>query len=424
LVVLYVALFAALIYKCKWFKLNVFSVNYVLLFFVLKVAGALAYGLVFEFHYNRQGDSWGYYYQGIVLRELIHTDFSAWLKINFGLARGYGIPEEYKEYFYDAVYWNNSGSNMMVRFTSLASWLAFGKFYVLSVFSAFISFLGCILTVKSVEYLVPQKIKILTILIFLFPSVCFWGSGLHKEPWVILGLGLILYSLFKLNASFSAKKLITLILGVLLLLLFRNYFLFILIPGLIAFGVCKFYPKYSPIKYVAIYLIVIFLGVTVLPKVSNTMNPMALLFIKHSQFQIFKGGANFEATPLKPTLKSFIVNSPKAFYNVFFRPLKKEVRKKMQWLSYAEARFIFLFFLFALFFLSWKKIKDKNLFLLLLFYSASILWTIGMIVPNFGTIARYKSAVLPVILCLIVMAIDDEKVMRILRKIRPSKQIK
>lgn len=417
LVLLYTLLFLFIIKKTSWIALKSISNNWLMLFFLIKVAGAIGYGLLFEHHYQRQGDSWGYFYQGELLRELVFTDPAAWLKINFGLAKGYGIPEQYSNYFYDAVYWNNSGSNMMVRFTSIAGWFAFGKFYVLSVFSAFISFLGSWLTIKSVELWLPKKSKLLSILIFVFPSICFWGAGLHKEAWVIFSIGLIFYSLAMLHESFNIKRLTALIFGLAILFLFRNYYLFILIPGLIAYGICKYFPKFSFIKYAITYITVIAVGVLLVPKVSKNMDPMALLFIKHKQFQMFKGGANFEATNLEPKIESLIVNTPVAFYNSVFRPTRHQITKKMQWLTYVEVRIILLLIIFGALFFGWRQIHNKNLFLLTLFYSASVFWTIGMIVPNFGTIARYKSAILPVVFILIVMSIDITKAKKLMEKI-------
>src|SRR5690606_18181892 len=86
----------------------------------------------------------------------------------------------------------------------------------------------------------PAGKTMLTVIIFCFPIVLFWLSGLRKDGLLFLALAAALYYFDALlNRPFRVKWLLLFLSGCLGLLLLRNYMLLCLAPALFAWWLSR-----------------------------------------------------------------------------------------------------------------------------------------------------------------------------------------
>lgn len=110
--------------------------------------------------------------------------------------------------------------------------------------------------------------KYLYAILLLFPSVLFWTSSILKEPLMFLGLGLFARGIMQI--SLSRKKKIGLVSGgTLLLLAFKPYILFCILPAVLFYFIYILIPKWKVLISFAVLLIIGVIGAFALPNQRN-----------------------------------------------------------------------------------------------------------------------------------------------------------
>ena len=161
------------------------------------------------------------------------------------------------------------------------------------------AFVCCFVGLMGVKHLYITGKSMVTInssivfwVLLLLPSVFFWSSSILKEPFMLLGLGLFLRGVF--HDDTIRKKILFGVIGGLLLLGFKPYVIFMLIPMLIFLAAAKWLPKY---KIAGAFLILgVFAGLafTLFPKPKEK----AIQTISRKQFdfvQLGRGGLHVYA---------------------------------------------------------------------------------------------------------------------------------
>jgi hypothetical protein len=145
-------------------------------------------------------------------------------------------------------------------------------------------------------------------------------------------------------------------------------------------------------------------------------NPILKIITEKQQdfFALPIAGSQIKTDTLYPTLTSFVFNAPQAFNHAIFRPYIWENNMPLSIITSVEVLIYILLFVLLLFFNLKQKIKDP----FILFSNTiafSLLLFIGYIVPNTGSIIRYRSIYLPFLLIPILCSIDFEKIKKLLR---------
>lgn len=131
----------------------------------------------------------------------------------------------------------------------------------------------------------------LFLMLLLLPSLLFWTSGVLKEPFMLLGLSLIIRGLFK-NESFRIRWFYS-ILGSFILLGFKPYILLALVPGIVFFLIYKFISGQRIIVSIAI----LFSIVTASLVVFSSSRDKAVHLLSRKQFDfknVGKGGVHVD----------------------------------------------------------------------------------------------------------------------------------
>jgi len=259
-------LFALLFFAFKYVKkLNVTSLNsWILpLAFSLKVLVGFVFLYIYTDIYGKgtlSADAGVFMAESEILNAVFYTSPLDYLKLMSGLGNQ---QELMLTYLQDTSHWDAGAQTLIndnrniVRVHSLFHFISFGNTANHIIAMCFISTIALkqlFLTLKEWT-LLSNRILFLSFL--LLPSLLFWSSGILKEPFMFLGLSLLLRGLFDKTISTKKNWSYTL-LGILLLIGFKPYVLFAMIPGLVFYILYNYLTKK---RIIASLLILFSLGI-------------------------------------------------------------------------------------------------------------------------------------------------------------------
>ena len=407
----YLVLFAWLITKIRFFTLSGLSHPQIIIIFLLKVMAGIFYGWIGLYYGNlaQMVDTWGYHYNSILEYQLLKTDPWQYLTNLFHNPYEKGLMN-----FFDSSnsYWNDLKGNFFIKVLSILNIFSFGHYYVNVIFYSFISLFGPLAIFRVMSDVFPGKKMAILFATFLIPSFIYWTSGIHKEGLIFLGLGLIVYGIyFSLkDRRATAKRIFIILLGLFILLVLRNFLLFIILPALLAWLLAARWSKYTLYVFSTVYIVFITLFFTARYIFPQFDFPQAVV-TKQQDFLKLRGGSAVPMNELEPTAINFLKNIPQAINLSTLRPFPSDVKHL---LSLAAAVEIDILLLLLLLFIFYRKsnVKSKELIYFCVFYGFSVLLTIGFTVNNLGAIVRYRSIIIPLIIIPLVAQIDWARINR------------
>lgn len=204
--------------------------------FTLHTIAGLAFIYIYTFiegDGSLSQDAGAYIQESKILQEVFFTSPSDYFKLLFG----FGDTDQLtQQYLLDTNHWDmgsqaiSNESRNMIRLHSVLQFLSFNQPTVHMLFMALASSLSGFFLFKAVERRSHLNPLVIIGLITLLPNVLFWSSGIIKEPLYLLGFSLIVYALF--SESRNLGTWLTFLIGILLLLLFKLHFLFILLAAM------------------------------------------------------------------------------------------------------------------------------------------------------------------------------------------------
>lgn len=295
--------FLFLISKLSFFRLEGIPIRWIQGVFVLKVLAGVTLWAIYTFYYpdRHTADIYKYFDDSKPMFDAIHSSPSDYFKMLFGYKNdGEHFNRYYNQMYnwfreYDSGIYNDS--HTLIRFNAALRLISFGYFNVHTVFMCFISLLGLVAIYKTFASILKENREWLFLVVFLMPSVLFWGSGVLKEGLIFLGIGFLVYFFNKLIDRQGRwwLALFWVLSSAMLLMFTKFYVLGAIIPGLIALAWVTLFGNRKPLlKYAITYVVCIVIGLgahTVLP----APNPLAFLSAKQKDFNLLvKGGVYVE----------------------------------------------------------------------------------------------------------------------------------
>lgn len=380
----------------------------ILTLWAYKLLAGIAFLLMFSEYqpYSSGCDSDIYFLDATKLASVAQESPTDYLKLVTGI---YPSDATYEHYTSHMEYWNRSypsivpnDNRIVIRINSLLTFISFGYYRIHLLFMAFFSFIGLLLIYKTILKLFSRLKRTLAIILFIIPSTVFWSAGVLKEPLLMLFLGTYIYTLTNLCKSFKTKHLFLFVTVFYLMIFTKPYVLLLLFPISVAYILSERF-RSKKIDLIYFSAVLIFFGISfVFHKIDATYSVSRILTQKQVDFNAMdiasNSGSHFVIPALDNSFSSLVKNTPMALFNTLTRPFPWEADSLPKLLSAIEN--IILLLVIGLFLLRFKyrNIEHRNMWLFTLFFSLQLFILSGMITPNMGALARYRSIGIPFLL--------------------------
>lgn len=385
--------------------------------FTFKIICSLIFTFITEFYF-RGGDT-NLYYQGTLdLRAALRDDFNFLpdiinsLKINSTHPL---FPYFYYDNYSDDFTYNymTSPSNFFIPKLALLPAIAFNDSYIcINFLFSFFALGGAIRLFKTFYHYYPKYWREIAIATLFLPDVCYWSSGLLKDPVCFGALGYITYGV--LNVFVKKRKIVISILwifiGSYLIFYIKVYILLVLALAIIIWQFAEFNKLIADRTLRRIFAVISFsmaglLGFAMINYLTSQEAAQGYRLDKlversadqRRQYGLLSDeqkGSYFEINTTNPV--ALVANGISA---TFYRPFPWEIKSPIMLFSAIEA-FIFLyltlFFIFkrGLFKFFSLPFSDPRILMCFVF-SFVFAVAVGSTTANFGALSRYKIPCMP-----------------------------
>jgi hypothetical protein len=385
--ILFNILFIYLLYRLTRHKVPL-TVTELSLAFLFKVAMGCLYGYIYLHSYNGD-DTWMFHNHSLDdTQKLKHDPFEYFTELGPAWAFnsvGGRFPDGL------ILYIKILETRSIVKILSIANLFSGGNYYINVVFFNFILFWGqyWLFSIFVKEF--PEKRKPLLLLIFFFPPLIFWLSGIRSDGLLLFFLALLLFH-FR-NWLYEQKKWSAgyCMVAVIAIIIYRKEVLLPLIPTLLAWYVSVKFNRNAVAVFLWVFGIcgLLFFATAWVSPERNL--PQVVAERQHSFMTL--QGTRFQLDTLQPTLTSFTKILPQAVSHTFFRPYIWEAKGALQIMTAVEIIVCWLLVLTAIVKkeMHWKKTLRKPVLLSGLGLGITLYIFTGYAIPFPGAIVRYKA---------------------------------
>jgi len=234
--------------------------------------------------------------ESATLHDVFWKSPSAYFKFLTGIGEN---QELIQQYLTETTHWDigeqsiiNDNKNIL-RVHSLIHFISFGSAMIHALLFSFVGLIGVRQLFLALRNTTKMNPNYAFWLLFLLPSLLFWTSSVLKEPFMLLGMGLLLRALYSTTLS-TRKKLILGGMGAVLLLGFKPYVLIALIPMLLFVLIAKKLPKHAILGSLGILIATTAILLTLFPN----QRDRTLQRISRKQFDfanVARGGVHVHA---------------------------------------------------------------------------------------------------------------------------------
>jgi hypothetical protein len=402
----YLFLFAWLVTRIQFFSQPGLTPTLLISVFLFKVIVGIFYGWV-GLHYN-QLDTWAFHHESLNEKKLLLSDP---VELVVSLFRSGYTEDQYGKFLsVENSWWNDLDANFFNKMLAVFNVFSTDNYYINVIFYSFLTLAGPIAFYRVMADVFPGKKLTILLSTFLIPSFIYWTSGIHKDGLVFASITLITYCFYfgmKQN-KFSLRRLLLIGVSLLLLLILRNFLIPILIPALLAWVLAYKHSKRPFLLFAAVYALCIVLFFSAKYIHPSFDFPQSLVD-RQAAFLSLKGNSAVAVDRLQSSVGSFLHHVPQAFLLSTIRPYPSDVKNFFSLVAAVEINLVLLFF-FVFLFCKRPGIRIKPILLFCLFFSFSVLMSIGYTVHFIGAIVRYRSIVLPFLVVPLIASIDWRKI--------------
>lgn len=416
LAIVWLVVFTLVMRRSSWFRFEGSPEKWLPAIFAVKLLAGLAVWFIYTYYYPYRGtsDSFRYFDDAMHLNSYLLSEPSVWFRFLLGIdlrapeleSVHEGLRSWQSSYNYGIV----NDNPTIVRINMLIGLFSGGGYASHVIWMCFISLSGTILLVRGLTALFSLRAAPIALLIGAnaFPTVLFWSSSVLKEVPLVLGIGLLFYSVSLLKTR-SVRASGLLLIAVALLFHTKPYVLVTLAPAV--FGLLVWMRlKQQPALIFSLALVVSYFFAVNASVVYPAGDLLYILQKKQTDFynvaEAHEAGSVVEIKPVSQNAFGFLFDLPDRMVVTYLRPFPTEAKGFLQWISVLEiALFVacFGFVILRMFFS--KPASDEGKQRRVIFYVfLSFLIAFGAIagstVPVLGAMVRYK---LPVLMLLGVL---------------------
>jgi len=394
---------------------------------LVRIGFSILMAFVYQYHYGGGGDTNTFFTYSLTLRNILYENPEDFFKLLFLSPSDYFLANKY--FAPGTEFFVNASSNLVIRLTTLLSYPLLNTYILISFCFSLFCFYGCWKIFKLFHQLYPHLEREFAFACLFIPSVCFWGTGILKDPLCLGALGALTYHLYKLifERTKVFKRLILIIFCFWMLKNIKTYIILSFLPAY-AFWVFFRYKELinsrilkgvmSPI----IFIISIGIGIFVLFKVAAFSDRYALDQLmrtaKDTQNWIYyssmlQGGSGYNLGDIEYSTMGLLKVFPKAVNVSLFRPYLWEAKKPIL-LPAAIEGVVSLFFTIRLLykcgFIRFTKLIFSNPEVqFCMIFSVAFAFAVGFTSFNFGSLVRYKIPLMPFYFIALFILADKDK---------------
>jgi len=393
----------------------------------IRLLCAVLLALIYQYYYSG-GDTCTYYEYETRLRSIMFENPSAFLNLAFSPNYSAFYADQY--FGTGAAFYSSDSARLIIRIALIVGYFVFNSYMLISFVFTLFCFYGCWKLFKVFRELYPHLEKEIAIACLFLPSVCFWGSGVLKDPVCMGAIGLLTYHIYKLFFSKQKKpyiRMFVIIICIYIIKSIKMYIVLSFVPSLALWVIYRTRANISSgfirsILGPVFYTVGIFIAVFVLIRFSRDAERYAVealvrtakdtqnWLLYSSQIQ---GGSGYSLGNLEYTPLGLLKAAPKAINVTLFRPYLWEARKPILIPAAIEgfiSLFLTLMLLYKTGFVRFIKMVLANPEVqFFMVFSLVFAFSVGFTSFNFGSLVRYKIPMMPFYFMALFILADTEK---------------
>lgn len=404
---------------------------------IARIVSSYFFLLIYIYFYNYTGDTFGYIYNGYLIKEVLIQNPIIGFKILIQPANTFNSDTFLYTSQIPFFQWENA--NLVVaKITSLIHIISFDNPLTSTILFSFLSYIGIYRFYLTLIKLYPSINSKIAIAILFIPSVVFWGSGIMKDTLVIGFLGILLSSILNLVYQKNRKTLnwIFSIISIFIISLIKAYVIVALGPALLLFYSISRRERIKNIvvkKVITPLVVLVGLGIAGYSFISlgeyfpdysiENFAKTASVYQQHH----FKGEESTEAGTrsgytlgsFEPTFFGILQKAPSAVNVTLFRPYLWEAKNIVMLFAAFESLFVLILSIRILLRNGIKNVfqylyKDPFIFSCL-FFTIIFAFAVGFSSYNFGALVRYKIPCIQLfVLCLFVIDSQSKRKIKVI----------
>ncbi|HNP18205.1 MAG TPA: hypothetical protein PKL31_07230 [Fulvivirga sp.] len=371
--------------------------KYVIPAVVLKLMAGLGIGLLYKYYYGA-GDTLSFFHEAEQLANLARNDVFGFVNYLFNSS----------ELLHQTFYANQPRALFLVKILSVVNLVTNSSYWLSCVYFSLFSFAGMWFLARVLSKIYPSKNGVIALALFFVPSAVFWSSGIIKESIALGCLGFIagVAMIIIHDKKVSPTYLLLMLFNAIVLWQIKYYYagvtFLILISMLATMFITHKVGLVNKKKWAQMVLFAFFaFGMAGLVSILHpNFYPERFLNVvvaNNNEFvSISNAGDYVDFEGLQSTWTSVITHAPKALFSGLFRPFLGESAEPFKIITGIENLALLLLTLYSFSQLP-GKLNSRDFLLLISVIGFVIIMTVflALSAPNFGTLIRYKSGVIP-----------------------------
>lgn len=397
------------IFTIFWFyrhsKKNDDTYKWFLKGFLAKVGGGIAFALVSIYYYG--GDTFLYFQGAKTLSTYLTEDPALYFKL---LGTPHGLTSEFSDVSSQISYARTKEEWFMVKILSIFSFISFNSYLVSTLLMNTIAFWGGWKLFKVFVDILPKAKKHIFWIVFLTPSIFFWGNGILKDTITLALINYMIYVLYQIieKNQFNFRYLILSLVATFVIYSLKSYIILAFLPAFffILYLYFKSKIKSKLLRFVSGPVILVAsmsMGFFGLQSLSQSTSYSAENIQQNIRgfhtWHTTTGGSSYNLGDIEYTPIGIISKIPAALNATFFRPYIWTARNPIMLVGALESTLVLILFIVVLFRTKLRLIhylKGNQFLLGLSLFVLLFGFAVGFTSYNFGALARYKMPIFSV----------------------------
>lgn len=356
----------------------------------IKVVVGCAYGYFFLHYYNGD-DTWFYHNESLKEYALLKSD--PWTFFTRDIfTNGYNSNQLFTIFDSQNSFSKDLQETILIKLLAVFDFFSGGRYYVNVIFYNLLVFWGGYYLFLGFTRHSPEKRNIWYLMIFFFPPLLFWSSGIRKDGLSFALIGGYFYQCYMAMRDVKTRYIVKSAVLWIALFISRSFIAMSLLPVTVACAVALRFRKTSGWIFGAVLtaFVTAFFLTRFLP---DSFDLPLKVAERQKAFIALSGGSYVPIPSLGADLQSYLKALPAALDHIFLRPYPSEAVNPLYLLACGEVIFFFALLLLAVI----KPSSNRSLVLKDPFTLAVVAFAlinyllIGYTVPFVGAFVRYRS---------------------------------